>query len=210
MDSEEKVLVDIALDEVCPICLEGDDLFMLSCSHHLHLECAKGMTDAVCPLCRSSLRGDLPSNILSSIENRGQEYQANLEAEDFARLNNLQNFDFARAVTLFVRPRPHIEVRSATNYLIRKGIPLEFLPKRIRIDNPRGHPPPQPGTIFNLLVGQALSRMQAVVGETSSDSESEGDTSSSESETEEDVERRMLNMLNARPTVDLRVYDPET
>ena len=199
---QEDTLVDVSLDEVCPICLEGKELFVLSCQHQLHLECVKQMNDSRCPICRKSFEEDVSEDILALINENNRKYHEDLDAEDRQRLASEQ-FNLERLFAIYIRPRPFIEARYALAYLRNQGIPLNYLPQRVQIKCPRGHPKPEPGVIFSTLVGQAVERMEADL------SDDDSDESSSDSETDPfEDENRMLERLS-RVTENIQV-DPRT
>jgi len=194
MTSEEEVLVDVSLEDVCPICLEKEgSLFTPSCKHLIHLDCAKQMTDPICPMCRGSLEGDLPEEILTSIQENHQRYQNHLEAEDRQRLASSQ-MQMGRMMAIYVRPRPFVEVRYALDYLRQQGVPLGYLPQRITIKLPANHPKPQPGVIFSTLIGQAVERMEKDANQDDSDTEDESGGSDSEENPFESEDQRLQHL----------------
>jgi len=56
---------------VCPVCLmevECSECCNLDCSHPLHVECAEGLRQLKCPICRKELRGSkLSKNVINKI-----------------------------------------------------------------------------------------------------------------------------------------------
>lgn len=56
------------LNETCPICLELDNnMHIMTCGHQLHLDCAIGMINTQCPLCRCKNK-NFPRYILNTIK----------------------------------------------------------------------------------------------------------------------------------------------
>lgn len=201
---EEDIVVDISLDDVCPICLEGEKLHTLSCGHVLHLECAKNMTSASCPVCRSPM-SNIPSEILESIQESGRQYQADLEEEDRQRIS-VENINPGSLYCIYVNPRPSMEIRYALHFLRTNGIPLSYVPEKIVMKIPADQPRPPPGVLFSTLVGHTLDRM-AADAESSSESDSDED---SDEDPFEDENRRLLMLTREIHTipVDSSTYLP--
>ena len=205
MSEDDEILVDLTLDEVCPICLEKGNLFTLSCNHHLHSECAKSMTNNQCPICRVPM-DNLPEEVLESINESSRRYQSGLEAEDRSRLN-AQNNVMSQLLSIYVRPRPMVELRAAVHHLRNKGIPLSFLPHHLVIKAPAGHPQPEPGVIFSTVVGQVLERIRKVAH---LDSDSEDDSDGSDRDSDDPFEDENISLQNIRRSVGYSVVDPQT
>ena len=74
--------------EVCPICMteeNKDNLYKTSCSHYIHLDCAKQLTSLDCPICRKIVT-NYPNDIVKSIEENDKLYKSELEQEDYANV----------------------------------------------------------------------------------------------------------------------------
>lgn len=70
----------------CPICLEDfssfelADIFVGECKHPLHVQCASGLTEKTCPMCRSHLI--FPESISKSIRDNIRQHQGEVEEDD--------------------------------------------------------------------------------------------------------------------------------
>jgi len=70
----------------CPVCLSSDEeMFITSCSHKIHLDCAKQLNTLECPICRKIIT-NYPEEISISIEENRIKYQSDVEQNDFANL----------------------------------------------------------------------------------------------------------------------------
>lgn len=145
--------------DVCPICLEGDDLFTLECSHTLHLECAEGLTGLSCPICRAELTNipeSLREIIILNTEERKKEL---IEEEQQELLRNMRQEAIENIVI-----SPEAERLAAYAYLMEQGIPSIYYPSGINLENSPWMSLP-PGTIFQLIVDQTFANMKTAIDE---------------------------------------------
>lgn len=146
----------------CPVCLESTgEMLILSCLHRIHESCAEGLTDLSCPMCRKEVI-NWPSRIKAKIEANSRDREQELVEEDTAAL--LEQQAHARAMmsqmTMFLQPPPQIEIMSALQYLADQGIPMHYIPQRVRIARQRNQPRVQPGVLFTTIVGQVMEKVQ--------------------------------------------------
>lgn len=72
----------------CPICLdEEEDMFVLNCSHAIHLECASGMIKKECPICREEMK-NLPQELNRKLETNAKEYKDEVIREEQEEIRN--------------------------------------------------------------------------------------------------------------------------
>ena len=70
----------------CPICLEDfsssepSNIFVGGCKHPIHVQCASGLTEKKCPMCRSELI--FPESISKSIKDNIRQHQGEVEEDD--------------------------------------------------------------------------------------------------------------------------------
>ena len=143
----------------CPICFDEDgDMIILSCLHRFHEICLEGHTNLDCPKCRQHVINWSPS-LKEKIIKNSKEFTLELNEAD--RRNIIQNEnEFLSTMSMFLQPPPQLEVASALNFLRDNGIPMRYLPRRIRIVLKKGHPRPQPGVLFNGIISQILDQIQ--------------------------------------------------
>jgi hypothetical protein len=208
--SEDEILID--LDDVCPICLEGGEMFTLNCNHKVHLDCIKNVADSGCVLCRAPMT-NLPKEIEDKILENERIYKNELEEEDRNLARQTQRtIGINNLFSIYIRPRPQIELKYAMFYLKSQGIPLKYLPEKIKILVPQGHPNPPPGVLFTLLVSQTLERMKEDMSNIflntnfcDHDSDSESDEYPFE---DEDEELRYIRRLIERISVNPETFNP--
>ena len=88
-----------AVGNSCPICLEKDNtMFVLSCSHHIHLECSEGLTSPKCPLCRAFVT-NWPEELKEKIE-KNQE----MRKMEIAEQENAEMIESMSTNIVFVIP----------------------------------------------------------------------------------------------------------
>jgi len=72
--------------KICPICFEHNGIqLILSCNHCIHLGCAEGLVNFLCPYCRSEITNwpaYLKKIIKNNKEKRDKELQEELEREN--------------------------------------------------------------------------------------------------------------------------------
>jgi len=65
----------VAFNSECPICLcEGDGMHVLNCGHAFHLDCCKGLSKMICPMCNAKIT-NLPSQLCSAIAKNKDKYK---------------------------------------------------------------------------------------------------------------------------------------
>ena len=166
----------LEMTEICPICLENDEnMFELSCSHKVHLECVKNVPDVFCVICRQEMT-NLPARILEKIKQNEKTYKEELEEED-RRVAEMSSFQLQNLFSLYIRPPPHIEVKYALLYLKSRGIPFRYVPSKIKIVFPEGHPRPSSGVFFSAVVGHTLRKMKEDISSYESGDSSESEDS---------------------------------
>ena len=189
------------LDDICPICLEGKDsteeLFVLSCNHKVHLKCVIEVADEGCVLCRQPME-NLPDDVAIQIAKNVEIFKGELQEEDHRAAQQAQRMNsINRLFSVYIRPRPQIEMKYAMLYLRSQGIPLRYLPQGIKILVPRGHPEPPRGTLFSAIIGQTMERMKEDISSHISDSQEDSD-SGEETEAESypfrDQDERLRNI----------------
>ena len=163
-------------NKVCPICWDEGNTFSLSCHHHIHIECARGLTDVCCPICRSAVT-NWPSELKDKISDNQQLRREEIEEEE--RQEIIGQFQSGTQMTLVFNPPPQVEIAAAQQYLAEKGIPSCYVPTRVNIRSPIGHPRPPVGVLFAAIVGQAIERA-AMELEMYNDSDSESSDSDSD------------------------------
>lgn len=146
----------------CPVCLESDgDMLILSCLHRLHETCAEGLTSHDCIVCRGKVI-NWPPRIWSKIKENSKDFEQELLEEETEAL--LEHQHAAQAMmsqmTMFLQPPPQIEIMSALQYLSDQGIPMHYIPQRVRIARQRNQPRVQPGVLFTTIVGQVMEKVQ--------------------------------------------------
>ncbi len=130
----------------CCICTLTVPLIQITCGHALHLECAKSMITACCPICRYNLtEDDVPKEILDSIRRQHSQYQSETEQEYHRQLleasrrrNKTQ--DIIRFILL------------ALQALRSNGLPLRYMPREIRVEYDPNSPTPPIGEVIIMSV----------------------------------------------------------
>jgi len=214
-DIESKKEIITKMDDICPICLEeGEEMFTLKCSHKVHLDCIKNVANIDCVLCRTPME-NLPKHIMDNILVNETQYKTELENEDRIYAEQTQNSN--NLFSIYIRPRPQIELKYAMLYLKSQGIPLKYLPEKIRILVPSGHPNPPNGLLFSLLVRQTLERMkqdfiQSFLNEEDYRGEEEGEEDYEGEEEEENYpfEEQDRNLRYIRRIIERISVNPQT
>lgn len=178
--------VHLKMDDVCPICLEeGEEMFQLNCGHRVHLDCIKEVAHTGCVLCRTPMT-NLPKEIINQILDNEKNYKEELEEEDRVLAEQTSStIELSNLFSIYIRPPPQIEMKYAMLYLKSQGIPLKYLPEKIKILTPTGHPNPPYGMLFSLLVSQTLERMKEDLANNFSDSRNSEEEDSREEGSEE-------------------------
>jgi len=154
----------------CPICLDDDikGMFKLSCGHHIHEECAKGLCDIICPLCRKEIN-NFPKPIqLIVLKNKMSRREEMIQEAEEAILHEREEVNIER------------EIEIARSLLIRAGVPENIIPT-LEID--LGNFPLTRGVVFRLIITNALSYYEDIMVSFmlhGSDSESSFSTESDE------------------------------
>lgn len=152
-----------AFNTECPVCFgEEGDMIILSCFHRFHEECLRGHTDLKCPQCRQHVV-NWPPSLKKKIEENSKQFTSELDEEDRQNLIEQQvnqNTNFLSQMAIFLQPPPQVEVATALNFLRDKGIPMRYLPRKIKIAIRRGQPRPQPGVLYHAVIGQILEQVQ--------------------------------------------------
>lgn len=157
--------MDVArFNEECPICFatESKGMLILSCLHRIHSECAEGLTDTQCPMCRKEVI-NWPKSLLAKIKENAEDRKQELIDEDTQHIREQERLIREMTIphmTLLLQPPPRIEIISALLYLREQGIPMSYIPQNVRITRTRGHPNFQPGVLFTAIIGQVIERMQ--------------------------------------------------
>lgn len=78
---------------VCPVCLmdvENSECCNLECNHPLHLECAEGLRQLKCPICRKELRGSkLSGTVINKIQSNVEKDKKDEEISALRRTEDL-------------------------------------------------------------------------------------------------------------------------
>lgn len=175
----------------CPVCLDDDgDFFKLSCSHTIHLVCSEGLVEAKCPICREKIL-NFPEKLNEKISENAEKYKQEIITEETEALqfreNNLR------------QSGPQVEFISAIRDLIAQGVPHQYIPQSIDINNFGGmfHT----GMIYSTVVGQThqLLMEAELNGEFDYDDTSDDD----DDEIDDDViyEARSSATINGQTTV---------
>lgn len=146
-------------NEKCPICLEDydEDLYVLVCTHRVHLECISHITNFECPLCRVPPI-NLPANIRRKIEENGKKYRE--EQIDEERAQILEMIEREQDYNNSVRLPPQIELILALKYVFELGIPVSLIPTDITLEIDPHSPLPAPGSIFQNGVRKIIETIQ--------------------------------------------------
>ena len=154
-------------ERVCPVCLEAtEDMIVLFCTHVIHEDCARGLIDKRCPVCRGdaiwpdSIKKDIEENIYRRKEELINEETHLLRREYIEIGSIISSFD---------------EFALAISYLEDHGVPEHFIPENLAINSQFR---PDIGVIFADVVTRAMLRM--AVETESSDEESSDEESSDE------------------------------
>ena len=152
-----------AFNTECPVCFEEEgNMIILSCLHRFHEECLQGHINLNCPQCRQYVV-NWPPSLKKKIEENSKQFSSELDEEDRQNLVDQQineNRNFLSQMTMFLQPPPQVEVATALNFLRDRGIPMRYLPRKIRIAVKRGQPRPQPGVLYHAVIGQVLEQIQ--------------------------------------------------
>lgn len=66
----------------CPICLSSKGVLeILPCNHLIHLECTKGMTKCICPLCSVKM-STLPKQVKRQIQKNMKKWKEEIREEE--------------------------------------------------------------------------------------------------------------------------------
>ena len=144
----------------CPACFSDEgELYMMSCMHRMHSECAKHLISTECPLCRETV-SNFHDNVIQSIAENEKIFQRDLEIEDREMLlNRERQIDTILGGLLSAQTPSQIEVISAMQFLRNEGIPLSYIPTNIHISVPRDLPRLSPGTLFYAIVGHVMEKI---------------------------------------------------
>ena len=160
--SDTKVLDQQSFNTECPICFsENGKMIMLSCFHRFHEECLGGHTNLNCPQCRQHVV-NWPPLLKEKIEKNSKKFQSELDEEERQNIleNELQeNRRFLSRVAMILQPPPQVEVETALQYLRDNGIPMRYLPRKIKIVVRRGQPRMDPGILFNAIISQVMEHI---------------------------------------------------
>ncbi len=149
------------LNEKCPICLsKKNDMLILSCKHRLHTKCAEGLTNLMCPLCKSEEKKGWPPYLREKILANSIARQDEIEEEERQSLIEELHQQMLSQMTLFIQPPPQIEIMAAIQYLREHNLPLQYMPINICINIPTSQSQIQPGTLFMAIIGQILEQVQ--------------------------------------------------
>lgn len=127
----------------CPICLctfeKSGDSIILGCGHKIHTKgCLTGLSKFNCPVCRTNInKSDLKKEWVKKISSNRNDFQ-----EYIKKLNDNLNEEISREQSM--RQKREEEIQSAISFLIKKGVPLEYIPERIIVeleDHPLQVPP---------------------------------------------------------------------
>ena len=157
----------------CPICLEStEDLIVLCCTHVIHEDCAKGLIDYRCPVCRGVVTW--PEHIKKDIkENIGRRTECLVEEEEMSLRG--EYIEMARSNDNFLIDLLD-EFLLAINYLEGLNVSRRFIPDDVIISSQF---PPEMGFVFANVVIRAAANMSAEIdssdGEYSSDEENSSD-----------------------------------
>lgn len=128
----------------CPICLDTNvnGMFKLSCGHYIHEECAEGLCDMICPLCRTEIK-NFPKSIQSIVsKNKILRREEMIQEAEEDILRERQEINVER------------EIEIARNLLIRAGVPENIIPT---LEINLGNFPLTRGVVFRLIITSTLS-----------------------------------------------------
>jgi hypothetical protein len=126
-------MVNPRFNEDCPICLGNEEqMLILSCLHRIHRECAEGLKDSLCPICRKDV-SNWPEDLLEKISKNEKDRQEQLTNEETQHLQEQEEQfrSILSHLTMFLQPPPQIEIASAFQFLRGLGIPHRYVPERI-------------------------------------------------------------------------------
>lgn len=86
-------LFQVMNTDSCPVCLmevKSSECCKLECNHSLHVECAEGLRQLKCPICRKELRGsNLDRNIINKIRDNANKDKKEEEVDHIRRTEEL-------------------------------------------------------------------------------------------------------------------------
>jgi hypothetical protein len=193
-------------DEVeCAICFEkdvGENMHKLTCEHYFHMDCLRGLTSMVCPMCRAPLL-NIPDDVKENIEKNSAKWEKEKVTDEIAEIR--------RMIHDQMRPLPQVEVTLAFTYLKKNGIPDKYIPITARLQLNPESPLPPIGAIFNQTVMTVINNIQAEIEMDEidtfipSDDEDEVSLDSTEEnvfEENKDDEHAVIRVVQTRPTAD--------
>lgn len=200
-DDDKQVL--LYYNEDCPVCFSSDgEMYITSCMHRIHLECAKGTKKLECPLCMTIV-SNYPKKVAKQIKANAEEYQKKLDQEDFENFIAYQNaVNNAPTSTIHVSPSIQTEILSAIHCLKENGIPLGYIPTNVKILVHRGSPPIPQGTLFYAIVGHSIEKVTHDI-ENIYDSDSYDESEDYDESSEENPFSNEID--NIHHTIDIRI-----
>lgn len=152
--------IDFSFNEDCPICLEGSTshpLYITSCQHKIHLECAKGMNSDLCPICRKVIT-NYPEDIGNIILKNKEKNKVQTEEEERERIIQSEDISIAYRNFVIMRATQRIEVMCALTFLREHHIPIRYIPKEISIKIDRYCTLPE-GFLFETILNRIIDRI---------------------------------------------------
>ena len=169
-------------NEECPICLTNDGkMHVAACMHRMHLECAKGMNNLECPLCRKVI-DNYPLKLKAQIIENGKVYKIKNEEEDLENLETLLQQELMSGSGNYPPPVVYVESVAALNCLMFSGIPTSQLPTSIDITIYRDSPDLPEGLAFYSILQCILAKITNNVNSIQEEDFSEEEFSSSDSD----------------------------
>lgn len=149
-------------EEVCPVCLGSEnEMFVLSCSHKIHLECCKGLTSLNCILCDRPVY-NFPEDISIIIQQNGKNRKEELLEQDRqTAIEMVANGEPVAATAEIIVPPLEMEIQNAIDFLTENNVPQFLIPNVSITSQP--HPSPPPGTVFTHIVNETLNKLNAFV-----------------------------------------------
>jgi len=145
----------------CTICLEVVDLLTLTCGHMLHLECARSMISAACPICRFPLtEADLDSETLEFIRENQGEFKEECIADEQEVIR--RELNERRSTEPSISDRISTEIVFTMGYLRRLGIPMRYFPVDIVINFDPLSPRPE---FSHIVIASVIQDLVDTVGD---------------------------------------------
>ncbi len=127
---EEKTISKYNSD--CPFCLCDETDFILSCDHNVHIECCKGMSNLICPICLKNIT-NMPKDIQKLILKTNKRFKKEKLKEETQQIRDDFENELRNIYPFQGLNSDQDQITKAIEELKTMGVPPILMPQIIQI-----------------------------------------------------------------------------